>query len=88
MLTIAGNYFPVAQAISMKDDEKNVQVTILNDRAQGGSADLSEKGTIELMQDRVTLKSDEGPLNEPMIEQQPTLANYKLQIGRAMKRDQ
>lgn len=49
MLTIAGNYFPVAQAISMKDDEKNIQVTILNDRAQGGSADLSEKGTIELM---------------------------------------
>ena len=30
----------------------NVQVTVMNDRSQGGSADLSEKATIELMQQR------------------------------------
>ena len=48
--TISGNYFPVDSAIAMKDEKKRVQVTVMNDRAQGGSADLTDSATIELMQ--------------------------------------
>lgn len=58
--TFAQNYFPVTSAIAMRDKNgSNVQVTIMNDRAQGGSADLSDKSTIELMQNR-RLTQDDG----------------------------
>lgn len=46
--TIAANYFPVDSAIAVRN-QNDIQVTIMNDRAQGGSADLSEESTIELM---------------------------------------
>lgn len=50
---IPANYYPVDSAIAMRDQSgSNVQVTIMNDRPQGGSADLSDKATIELMQHR------------------------------------
>jgi len=57
---IAGNYYPVPSAISMRDfsNSTNLQVTIINDRAQGGSADLHDNNTIELMQNRVLLQDD------------------------------
>ena len=47
-------------AIAMKDKSgrSSLQVTIMNDRPQGGSADLSEKATIELMQNRRILQDD------------------------------
>ena len=47
--TIAANYFPVDSAIAVRDAKSSLQVTIMNDRAQGGAADLSDEGTIELM---------------------------------------
>ena len=48
---ISSNYYPVDSAIAIRDQNgRNVQVTIMNDRAQGGSADLSKKASIELMQ--------------------------------------
>lgn len=49
-LTIAANYYPVSSAIAMRDKSElsNIQVTVMNDRPQGGSADL-QKATIELM---------------------------------------
>ena len=47
---ISGNFFPVDSAIMMRDHNKsNIQVTVLNDRAQAGTADLTDKSTIELM---------------------------------------
>lgn len=50
---ISGNFFPVDSAIMMRDHNKsNIQVTVLNDRAQAGTADLTDKSTIELMQHR------------------------------------
>lgn len=52
--TISGNYYPIDSAIAMRDVAKNIQVTVMNDRPQGGSADLSDKATIELMQMRRT----------------------------------
>ena len=47
----------------------NVMVTVMNDRAQGGSADLSDKATIEIMQHRRQVMADgrdgfEEALNE------------------------
>ena len=65
---IPRNYYPVDSAIAMRDSNgSNVQVTVMNDRSQGGSADLSEKATIELMQQRRhTTKDDQTgePLND------------------------
>lgn len=45
----------------MRDFQENssIQVTIMNDRSQGGSADLSSPSTIELMQHRRILMTDE-----------------------------
>ena len=64
---ISSNYYPVDSAIAMRDVNRGIQVTVMNDRAQGGSAEL-EKSTIELMQHRRMLQDDNrGPkeiLNE------------------------
>lgn len=48
---ISSNFYPVDSAIVMRDNNKKRQVTVMNDRAQGGSADL-QKSTIELMMHR------------------------------------
>jgi hypothetical protein len=40
----------------------------MNDRAQGGAADLSDNNTIELMQHRRELFEDEKGLSEPLNE--------------------
>lgn len=50
--------------------DKEVQVTILNDRPQGGAADLSDNSTIELMQNRRMVADDEKGLGdeEPLNE--------------------
>lgn len=59
-MTIARNFFPVDSAISMRDQNNtDLQVTIMNDRAQGGTADLTDQGSIEIMQHRRTLDDDE-----------------------------
>lgn len=60
--TIAGNYYPVTSAIAMRSKTrsgKNVQVTVMNDRTQGGSADIMGSSTIELMQHRRHFDWDE-----------------------------
>lgn len=62
------NYYPVDSAIAMRDKSSNVQVTIMNDRPQGGSADLAEKATIELMQHRRHTSTDGGDLQEALNE--------------------
>jgi len=51
-----------------KSGNSTLQVTVMNDRPQGGSADLSEKATIELMQNRRTLYDDSLGLDEPLNE--------------------
>jgi hypothetical protein len=98
--TIEGNYFPVDSAIVMRDTNSNKQVTVMNDRAQGGSADLTDKATIELMQNRRLLRDDgKGPndLNETeSIYTDSGLivtAKYKIQIfdlkkGQSQQREQ
>jgi len=58
----------------------------MNDRLQGGSADLT-KGNIELMQNRVILEKDAHGLDEPLYEKESSSdygvkvnARYYLQI--------
>ena len=52
----------------MKDSKSERMVTILNDRAQGGAADLSHKNAIELIQHRRLLWNDNLGLMEPLNE--------------------
>lgn len=47
MEPVSGNYYPVTNAIMIKDQQHDIQMTVLNDRAQGGSS--IEDGSIELM---------------------------------------
>lgn len=64
--TIGGNLVPVETAIMMRDqNQSNIQVTVMNDRTQGGMADM-EKGTIELMQERRSIQHDQKGLYEPL----------------------
>lgn len=44
---IASNYYPVTSKISIRDQEQNLQVSILNERSQGGSS--LDEGQLELM---------------------------------------
>jgi len=86
---IPRNYYPIDSAISMQDrNGSNVMVTVMNDRAQGGSADLSDKATIEIMQQRRQFASDgrEG-FDEALNETDPVTSQgiqanavYTLQI--------
>lgn len=46
---ISGNYYPVTSKIAIKDEEKQLKLSVLNDRAQGGSS--LQDGAIELMVD-------------------------------------
>jgi len=49
---VSRSYMPITSAIAMRDaNGSNIQVTIMPDRSQGGSADI-QKATIELMQNR------------------------------------
>jgi len=67
---IAGNYYPITSAIAMRDFSNNskLQVTVMNDRSQGGSADLHDNNTIELMQNRVLLRDDDKGVNQELNE--------------------
>ena len=66
---ISANYYPVDSAIAMRDQTgKNLQVTVMNDRAQGGSAGVSGKATIELMQNRRITEDDNKGVAEILNE--------------------
>lgn len=44
---VAGNYYPVTSRISIRDTENNLELTVFNDRGQGGSS--LQDGVLELM---------------------------------------
>lgn len=44
---VASNYYPVTSKISIKDQEQNLQVSILNERSQAGTS--LDEGQLELM---------------------------------------
>ena len=74
----------------MRDKNKNRQVTVMNDRAQGGSADL-QKSTIELVMHRRLLQDDNRGVQEILNETDSNgvgikvTAKYYLQIFDLLK---
>ena len=70
-MTVSSNYYPINSAIAIRDTvntDSPVQMTVMNDRAQGGSS--IENGSIELMQNRRLLFDDDRGLEEPLNETQ------------------
>ena len=43
----SGNYYPINNAIAIVDEAQKLQLTIMNDRSQGGS--VLKEGRIEFM---------------------------------------
>ncbi|XP_015929798.1 lysosomal alpha-mannosidase isoform X1 [Parasteatoda tepidariorum] len=67
---VAGNYYPVNSRIYIRDKKANKQLTVLNDRSQGGSSLMN--GSVELMIHRRLLHDDAfgvgEALNEPGVD--------------------
>jgi hypothetical protein len=66
--TYASNFYPITSAISGRDVNSDLQVTIMNDRTQAGSVGLRNNSNIELMQHRRLLIDDSKGLKEPLDE--------------------
>jgi len=69
-LNITANYYPVVSAIAIRDPITKKQMTVMNDRSQGGSS-LAD-GRIELMQNRRLFEDDSRGVSQPLNE-----CNYK-----------
>lgn len=65
---VASNYYPITSKIVIKDEEKKLEVAVLNDRAQGGSS--LANGMIELMVHRRLLKDDSLGVNEALDDEE------------------
>jgi len=65
---ISSNYYPVNTAIAMRDVNSSRQATVLNERSQAGSADLSTKSSIEIIQNRRLLYDDWRGVGEALNE--------------------
>lgn len=63
---VSSNYYPVNSGIAIVDEKSKLQMTILNDRSQGGS--VVQEGRIELMQNRRLFKDDDRGVDEPLDE--------------------
>jgi hypothetical protein len=63
---VASNYYPVTSAISIIDERAKLQMTVLNDRSQGGS--VVQEGRIELMQNRRLFYDDDRGVDEVLNE--------------------
>jgi len=63
---VSANYYPINSAIAIRDTSTNRQLTIMNDRSQGGSS-LAD-GSIELMQNRRLLNDDWRGVGEALNE--------------------
>lgn len=81
----ASNYYPITSWIFIRDYDRNLQLSILPDRPQGGSS--LHDGQLELMLHRRLLQDDglgvEEPLNEPGIDRRGLIIRGKhyLLIG-------
>mmetsp|Transcript_30441 Transcript_30441/g.29827 ORF Transcript_30441/g.29827 Transcript_30441/m.29827 type:complete len:161 (+) Transcript_30441:122-604(+) len=63
---VSGNYYPVNSAIAIRDENTNAQMTVMNDRSQGGT--VMETGRIELMQNRRVYYDDYRGVGEALNE--------------------
>ena len=71
-MQVSSNYYPINSAIVVKSVNQNdsqIQMTVMNDRAQGGSS--LQPGTIELMQNRRLFFDDNRGVDEPLNEVDP-----------------
>ena len=62
----SSNYYPIQQAIAIRDTNSTKQMTVMNDRSQGGS--VLSSGSIELMHDRRLLFDDWRGVGEALNE--------------------
>lgn len=62
----SSNYYPVNSAIAIVDETNNLQLTVMNDRSQGGAA--LRQGTVELMQNRRLYHDDDRGVGEALNE--------------------
>ena len=74
---ISANYYPINQAIAIKDSNQSLQMTVMNDRSQGGSA--IEQGRIELMQNRRLFYDDNRGVDEALNETDEN--GYGIQVN-------
>lgn len=78
----SSNYYPINSAIAIKSAYSFNQVTVMNDRSQGGS--VLQNGGIEIMQNRRLLVDDirgvEEPLNEVDLNGQGMQVNVKYHL--------
>lgn len=63
---VSGNYYPVTTKIALKDEEKSLKLSVLTDRAEGGTS--MRDGEIELMLHRRLLKDDAFGVGEALNE--------------------
>ncbi|XP_054159740.1 lysosomal alpha-mannosidase-like [Oppia nitens] len=66
---ISGNYYPIYNKIYIKNDNQGIQMSVLNDRTQGGSSLI--EGTVELMVHRRLLYIGVGgsfKIDEPGVD--------------------
>lgn len=63
---VAGNYYPVTNMISIKDNDPSKVLTVLTDRSEGGSSLV--EGNIELMLHRRLLHDDAFGVGEALNE--------------------
>lgn len=85
---VASNYYPINSAIAIRDKNTNLQMTVMNDRSQGGS--VIENGRIELLQNRRLFYVDGRGVGEPLnevvktgpisSEGMPVSATYRIQL--------
>ena len=78
---ISANYYPINHAIAIKDTNQNLQMTVMNDRSQGGS--VIDAGTVELMQNRRLFYDDHRGVVEPLNETDS--AGYGIQVDALYK---
>lgn len=62
----SANYYPINSAIVARSTENNLQMTVMNDRSQGGS--MLQDGAIELMQNRRLFYDDGRGVGESLYE--------------------
>lgn len=68
-MNITANYFPIGSGIAIEDKETDMQLYVVNDRAQGGS--VLKESRMEIMQTRRTNWRDGRGTGENLDELTP-----------------
>ena len=71
----SSNYYPINSAIALRNSN-NMQLTIMNDRSQGGS--VLENGSVEIMQNRRLMFDDWRGVGEPLDEKNSKLVGIEV----------